>query len=162
MSSSDAREIFDNFQEGVFNIFGGGEPMGTGAKIAIAVVIAFVIFVIIIGIYMIYKSMTASTFGNGRVVGSGCGRYNQLQRAVNLEFPISQTEYENHEMAKQDAAGIQYASQWQPQMENVYSGFQDRTTGVEIQHYHEKPQYPQIGLTQSVYNDNVFKNIAYD
>lgn len=159
MSSADEASTFDNFQDGVFNLLGGAE--GKGKKIAIGVGLVFGLIVLILVVYFIWSSY--SGFGNGRNVGSGCGRYNQLQRAVNLEFPISQGEYENSEMVKQEAAGMQYASSWQPQMENVYSGFGDKVkTGVEVEQYQVKPQYPQTGLTQTVYNDNVFKTIVYD
>jgi hypothetical protein len=47
-------------------------------------------------------------------------------------------------------------------MENVYAPFQDRKTEVEIETYQELPSYPQNNIGQSVYNDNVFKNIAYE
>jgi flagellar basal body-associated protein FliL len=127
-------------------------------KILIAVVVVIIIIALIAFVYYMFSS----GFGNSRNVGSGCGRYNQLQRAINMEFPISQTEYEDHEMAKQAAAGIQYASTWQPPMENVYAPFQDRKTDVEVEHYQQLPSYPQTNITQSVYNDNVFKNIAYE
>ncbi len=160
MSSEHADTTFDNFQNGVFNIIGGSQ-LSPGMKkglMVVAAVIAVVLIALIV--YFLYKKM--SGFGNGRVVGSGCGRYNQLQRAVNFEFPISQTEYEETEMAKQQAAGIQYANQWQPPMENVYAPFQDRKTEVEIESYQELPSYPQNNIGQSVYNDNVFKNIAYE
>jgi hypothetical protein len=161
MSSESADTAFDNFQNGVFNVLGGGQ-MSPGMKKGLAVVgvIIAVVLIALLG-YFIYKKMF-SGFGNGRIVGSGCGRYNQLQRAVNFEFPISQTEYEDTEMAKQKASGIQYANHWQPPMENVYAPFQDRKTEVEIESYQELPSYPQNNMGQSVYNDNVFKNIAYE
>lgn len=157
--SSDADTAFDQFQNGVFNIIGGVQP-GTKKMLLIVGAIIVAILFIAIGIYVVNKMM--SGFGNGRVVGSGCGRYNQLQRAVNFEFPISQTEYEETELAKQKAAGIQYANHWQPPMENVYAPFQDRKTEVEIESYQELPSYPQNNIGQAVYNDNVFKNIAYE
>lgn len=158
MSSDDTSNIFGNIHESVFEgIFGGGETSKKVMKVVIAVAIVFAIFLII---YFIYKAM--SGFGNGRIVGSGCGRYNQLQRAVNFEFPISQTEYEDHEASKQQAAGIHYSNSYQPPMENVYAGFQDRKGGVEVEQYQIRPIYPQSGITQSTFNDNVFNNIAYD
>jgi hypothetical protein len=158
MSSESADTAFDQFQNGVFNIIGGAQMSKgkiIGAFIAAVVIILFIAAVL----FYIFKS---SGFGNGRVVGSGCGRYNQLQRAINLEFPISQTEYEDNEMAKQKAAGIQYANHWQPPMENVYAPFQDRKTEVQVESYQELPSYPQNNIGQAVYNDNVFKNIAYE
>lgn len=150
-------QIFENLQEGIFGVVGGVE--GKGKMIAIVIGVVLVIAVLLILGYMLYKHFFGG-FGNGRVVGSGCGRYNQLQRAINLDLPLAQTEYENAEMAKQNTAGIRYASQWQPAMENVYSGFSDRKTSAEVESYQVVPQYPQTGF-QSVYNDNVFKNIAY-
>lgn len=161
MSSSDAETVFDNFQDGVFSLFGGVEP-GTKKKIwyGLGIIIAIIIFILII--YAVYKLFFSTSFANGRNGGSGCGRYNQLQRAINMEYPVSQPEYEANELAKQEAAGMQYANQYQPHMENVYSGFEDRKTEAEIQHYQVTPQYAQNGITQTVWNDNVFKNIAYD
>lgn len=155
--SSENDMTFDNFQEGIFTVLGGMEK-GKMMKYVIGGVL--VLIAIIIVVFILYKM--SSGFGNGRVVGSGCGRYNQLQRAINMEFPLAQTEYENAEMAKQNAAGIQYANHWQPPMENVYAGFQDRKTTMEVEQYQTLPTYPQTGVTQSVYNDNVFKNIAYE
>lgn len=154
----ESNEIFENLQEGIFSVMGGKPETKT---IVIGVVVALVILGVLILLgYLVYKMFFSGGFGNGRVVGSGCGRYNQLQRAINLDLPLAQTEYENAEMAKQSHAGIRYASQWQPAMENVYSGFSDRQTSAEIENYQVVPQYPQTGF-QSVYNDNVFKNIAY-
>jgi hypothetical protein len=158
MSSEDTSNIFGNIHESVFEgIFGGGEGSKKALKI-VGVVVALAVIVVII--YFIYRAM--SGFGNGRIVGSGCGRYNQLQRAVNFEFPLSQNEYEDHESAKERAAGIHYSNSYQPPMENVYAGFEDRKGGVEVEQYQVRPIYPQSGPTQSVFNDNVFHNIAYD
>ncbi len=158
MSSDSANTTFDDFHNGIFTIIGGTEPKKVLKYVAGGII---AILLVALVAFVIYK-LTSSGFGNGRVVGSGCGRYNQLQRAINMEFPISQTEYESAEIAKQEAAGIQYANSWQPPMENVYAAFQDRKNEAVIEHYQQKPTYPQVGITQSVYNDNVFKNIAYD
>jgi len=158
MSSDNADTAFDNFQNGVFNIL-GGRDMKCWTKVG--VVVALVVVAILIGLAL-YFYFSSSGFGNGRIVGSGCGRYNQLQRAVNFEFPISQTEYEENELAKQKASGIQYANHWEPSMENVYAPFQDRKTEVEIESYQDLPSYPQHNIGQSAYNDNTFKNIAYE
>jgi len=160
MSSESADTAFDQFQSGIFSVIGGVQASGA-KKAGLAIAIVVVLIIIVVGGFFVIKHLT-SGFGNGRIVGSGCGRYNQLQRAVNFEFPISQTEYEETEMDKQKAAGIQYANHWQPPMENVYAPFQDRKTEVEIENYQELPSYPQKNIGQSVYNDNVFKNIAYE
>ena len=157
MSSESANTAFDNLSEGVFSVLGGAEPKKVLKYVAGGIIVVLLLLLVAWGFYKL-----TSGFGNGRVVGSGCGRYNQLQRAVNMEFPISQTEYEQSELVKQETAGIQYANSWQPPMENVYAPFQDRKTEVDVEAYQVKPTYPQTNYTQSVYNDNVFKNIAYD
>lgn len=153
------KDIFDGLENGIFSVCGGGfKNMSMGMKIVVGLIIVGLIILVVLLFWWGIKHF--SGFGNGRVVGSGCGRYNQLQRAVNFEFPISQSEYENAEASKQRHAGIQYANSWQPDMENVYSGFSDKATEAEVQQYQVVPSYPQTGY-QSVFNDNVFKNIAY-
>jgi hypothetical protein len=159
MSSQVATDITGNAHEFSFNdiFFGGGDNAKMALKIVVGIIIAVVIIVIL---YFVIKAM--SGFGNGRTVGSGCGRNNQLQRAVSFEFPISQTEYEQNEMIKQRAAGVQYANNYEPPYENVYAGFSDRKGGVDIEHFQVPPKFPQTGPNMPAFNDNVFKNIAYD
>lgn len=158
MSSDGTSNIVNSIQDTVLDsIFGGGENSKTIMKVVIGIVIVGLIAALI---WFVWHTM--SGFGNGRIVGSGCGRNNQLQRAVQFEFPLSQTEFDEYEVEKQKAAGFQYANHYNPPMENVYAGFGDKKAGVEIETYQIKPNYPQTSATMPVFNDNVLKNLAYD
>lgn len=153
------QSFLGKFTGGVSDFFGGAS---TSEVMKHPIVLILGTIVILLLLFLLLKYVfTGAAFGNGRLVGSGCGRYNQLQRAVQFELPLSQPELDSFEAAKQSAAGMPYMSQWNPPMENVYSGFGDKKVDPKVETYQLRPSYPEGGF-QEQFNDNVLKNIAYD
>lgn len=127
--------------------------------ITIALVIAVVIIIILV--IALLWCMNKAGFANGRIAGSGSGRNNQLYRAQQFELPLSQPELDSFQAEQQRNAGFQYMNQYDPPMENVYSGFGDKRVDVHTEVPQYRPQYPEGGY-QEPFNQNVLNNIAYD
>lgn len=129
----------------------------------VALVICATIIIVLV-IYILFQHHSKSSFGNGRVAGSGSGRNNQLQRAQQFELPLSQPELDADREITQgivDKAGIPLMSTYDPPMENIYSGFGDKSFNPHVDVPQLRPQYPEGGQ-QEPFNQNVLNNIAYD
>ena len=133
----------------------GKHPMAVTMLIAVLVVLSVVLIIAIV------VMMNKSGFRNGRIAGSGSGRNNQLYRAQQFELPLSQPELDAFEEQRYRDTGMQYMNQYDPPMENVYSGFGDSKINPTVETPQLRPQYPEGGYQES-FNQNVLNNIAYD
>lgn len=141
--------------------FVGGAEFKEKIKEHCGLIIAFLIGIIIVFvIIMLLMYMNKSGFRNGRIAGS-TGRNNQLYRAQQFELPLSQPELDAFEEQRYRDTGMQYMNQYDPPMENVYSGFGDAKLSPSVETPQLRPQYPEGGY-QEPFNQNVLNNIAYD